>query len=272
MAFELNEVPGKEVSITEDGRSVLTFSYGKTELQPYFHPIYTPNGKIITHGISGGNLQGLCFLCGTVTDSTNKQLINKLQSDANNEIMPPILIQNEGNARFIHETVLRHEGNRLSKKDFVSVYPLHNNTRKFDVTIVLHSISGFYVFEDAVGLSYQAAEMEHRKVADSNNRIGESEVDGKESEWATLCGIVDNTAVGVAILPHPDNGITYFKVEDAYKGYMLAQTPMFTLDTNATYTLKYRLIVYVGDLFTINIADYYQEYISDENIVTFAAT
>jgi len=272
MAFEYEEVLGKEVAITEDGKSVLTFSYGKTELQPHFHPIYTPNGKITTDGFSDRNLQGLCFSFGTVKDRTNKELIIQFGIDTTSVQKPPVLIKNKVNARFIHETMWRYEGYSLSQQYIVTLYPLQNTTRVFDLTIISHQISGSLTFDDNVGLSFQAVEMEHRKVADSNNRIGELEVDGNESEWATLCGIADNTAVGVAMLSHPDNGKTCFKVEDAYNGYMLAQTPMFTLDTNATHTLKYRLVVYVGDLFTTNIADYYQEYITVENNNSLEAT
>ena len=102
--------------------------------------------------------------------------------------------------------------------------------------------------------------MEHRKAADSSGRIGESEVNGQEAEWVTLCGIVSNTAVGVAILSHPDNGQTLFRAEDAYLGYLLAQTQPFSLNANATRTLKYRVLIYIGDLFTVDISNYYQNY------------
>lgn len=263
MAFELAKVEGKAVSITEDGRSVLTFSFDKPELQSFFHPIYTPNGKVVTDGISDKNLIGLCFSSGTVKDSKNRESVIQLGIDPTSVQDPTVLIPNEGNARLIHATILMYEGYSVSQQYIVTVYPLKNAARIFDLTIVTHQISGSLTFDDNVGLSFQAVEMEHRKVADSNNRIGESEVDGKEADWVTLCGIVDNTAVGLAMLPHPDNGITSFKVEDAYNGYMLAQTPMFTLDSNETHTLKYRLIVYVGDLFTTNIDDYYQEYTNE---------
>ena len=117
-------------------------------------------------------------------------------------------------------------------------------------------------FVDDLGLGYYAAEMEHRKTANSDGRLGETEVNQQPSQWATLCGIISNTTVGLAILPHPTNGQTFFLAEDIYQGYLLARTPHFTLNANTKQTLKYRVVIYVGDLFTIDLSEYYDNYIT----------
>ena len=144
------------------------------------------------------------------------------------------------------------------------VHTRQSDVQILDIIVRLHALPNSIAFQGNIGLGYYAAEMEHRKTADSKDRIGESEVNGQESEWGTLCGIVGNTAVGIAILPHPANGKTLFIAEDVSIGYLLAQTQPFTLGPNKMLTLKYRVLIYVGDLFTIDLSESYQKYTSSD--------
>ncbi len=254
MEFRFEEVPGKELSITEKGEPTLTYCFGESVTHPYFHPIYAPNGHVLTNGTEDKHLPGLCFSIESVKDKSGKSV--QLQRKTTNLECE----KSEEYANFVSITNFQANSYEVIKNCKTRVLPRRDNLQIVDININLHITSNSIAF-DNVRLGYNAAEMEHRKTADSNGRIGELEVNEKESEWGTLCGILGNTAVGLAILPHPDNGETHFLAEDAYLGYLCALSQPFTLDTNTTRTLKYRMIIYVGDLFTTDISECYQDYI-----------
>ena len=256
MQFMVEEVAGKEITITEKGESVLTYCYGESISRPHFHPLYAPNGHVVTEGTTERHLPGLCFSFGAANDESGKPgQLHQSSSALEWE-------KSETFVKFVSKTTWQESNHELKKTCKTIVSPRQNSVQILDMIVCLHAQSNPIVFEDNIGLGYYAVEMEHRKTTDSNGRIGESEMNGQESEWGTLCGIVGNTAVGLAILPHQANGKTMFYAEDAYLGYLFAQTQPFTLDTNKTLTLKYRVIIYVGDLFTIDLSEYYHKYTS----------
>ena len=224
--------------------------------------MHAPNGQIITEVNSEKQLTGLCLSLGTVYDKNNEQIQLKRNTttldwqisntDSSDECLELICI-----------TKCKDSNSEIVEKCKTTVHSNKYNALIFDISIVLQAHAHPITFDDNLGLGYFAVEMEHRKTANSDGRIGESEVNQQPSKWVTLCGISENTAVGLAIIPHPTNGKTFFQAEDIYQGYLLARTPQFTLHANAEHTLKYRVVVYVGDLFTIDLSEYYENYISE---------
>ena len=61
MDFKIQEVPGKEISITEKEATVLTYYYGVSELHSYIHPLYTPHGHVVTDAHSEKHPRGTIF-------------------------------------------------------------------------------------------------------------------------------------------------------------------------------------------------------------------
>lgn len=269
MVFMLDEVLGKEVSITEGGEPVLTFSYGEAVSFSYFHPIYAPNGQVVTEGVEQKYPPGLCFTFGTVKDGSGK-LVRRHGTISSPDKKSFDSTTSEDYVKFLHTTSWGSDEPWLTKTYKITVYPLQNDVRIFDVTVVLRADSKPLTFEGEIGLGYHAVEMEHRKAANASGKIGELEVNGQESEWATLCGIIGDAAVGLAILPHPENGETFFLAEDAYQGFLFAQTAPFNLNISEDREFKYRVLIYLGDLFTFDVWDYYQQYIDSETISVMA--
>ncbi len=262
----LDEVSGKEITITEKGESMLTYCYDESLSFSHFHPLYAPNGQVVTEGmaeIGQQHLPGICFTFGIVSDENGKP-IELCRST------PTIDRENskaaaEESAKFVSKTTWKAANPVLTEICEVLVYPHQNDVRILDLTVILQAASTSITFDGKIGLSYQAVEMEHRKAANANGKIGESEVNEQESEWATLCGINGDTATGVAILPHPANGQTLFLAEDAYKGFLFANTAPFSLNIKEKRELNYRVLIYLGDLFTFDVWNYYQNYISHKN-------
>ena len=245
MLHEFNE---KELSITEDGAPILTcYHGGDVARSPYLHPVYAPNGQVVTDDTRVGHQHppGICFTASqldcdertreTATSSTGFSVVTTWKNSKE-----PFLIETWT----------------------VEVHPRQTEVQVLDITVSLHAPNRRFEFAGDIGLGYLAVEMEYRKTANADGRIGESEVNGTVSAWGTLCGIAatEQAAVGVAIFPHPSNGETTFLAEDASFGYLFAQAAPFTVNADATHTLKYRLLAYVGDLFTMDISAYHQDY------------
>ena len=252
MLHEFNE---KGLSITEDGAPILTCSHGGDASRlPYLHPLYAPNGQVVTDDTSIGHQHppGICFTRGTVngTQLDYDEITRDAEADS---------------ARFSIVTTWKKSAEPLLiETRTTEIHSRQTEVQVLDIAISLYAPSHPLEFAENIGLSCLAAEMEYRKAANADGRIGESEVNGNVSAWGTLCGLTtaEQEAVGIAIFPHPLNGDTTFLAEDASFGYLFAQAAPFTVRTDTTRTLKYRVLAYVGDLFTVDLREYYQDYTS----------
>ena len=252
MLHEFNE---KELSITEDGAPILTCHHGDDVARPpYLHPLYAPNGQAVTDDTNIGHQHppGLCFTRGTVNNAqlNPDEMTRETAADS---------------ARFSIVTTWKNAAAPLLIETWTTeIHPRQPGAQVLDIAISLHAPSHALKFAENIGLSCLTAEMEYRKAANADAQIGESEVNGNISAWATLCGLTtaEQEAVGVAIFPHPSNGETTFLAEDAAFGYLFAQAAPFTVNTETTHALKYRVLAYVGDLFTVDLWEYYQDYTS----------
>lgn len=248
MLYEIDE---NRVSVfTEADTPILTCCYGDLERPVYLHPIYAPNGQPVTEGEQLP--PGLCFTLGTL----------------NGEPIPPGRSTREtvpGTDAATVVTTWRDAEPFLIETWTVAAKPRRTEVQIVDITIALTAPAAALTFAGTTGLSCYVAAMEHRKAANADGRIGESEVNGKTAAWGTLAGITtaEQNALGIAICPHPENGETTFFARDAALGFLFAQTPPFTLTAGATHTLNYRLLAYIGDLFTFDLSQHYEDYITE---------
>ncbi|MYB66653.1 hypothetical protein F4083_01785 [Candidatus Poribacteria bacterium] len=259
MTFVVDDALNKEITLSENGNPVLTYHYSKTVSHPYMHPIYTSNGQIVTEGFGDNkqrHLPGLCFSVGEVKDKNgNASPIKQKVTEIDKEVIRKPKSSNV--FRIVSETTYQISNAVLINTLQIDVPPIRNDVRILDMKVVLQALSKPIELVGDIGLSYYAVEMEHRKTANANAKIGEAEVNRTESKWGTLCGIVDNTAIGVAICPHPANGPTQFIAEDVYQGFLFAKTPSLIIDPHENRELIYRVLIYLGDLFTFDVGEYY---------------
>ena len=252
MLHQFNE---KELSITEDDAPILTcYHGGDVARPPYLHPLYAPNGQVVTDDTTIGHQYppGICFTRGTVNNAQRNHDEITRDTEATSASFSIVTTWKNSAEPLLIETCT------------IEVQPRQTEVQMLDIAISLHAPGDPLEFVGDVGLSCLTAEMEHRKTANADGRIGESEVNGRISAWGTLCGLTtaEQEAVGVAIFPHLSNGDTTFLAEDASFGYLFAQAAPFTVDTAATHTLKYRVLAYAGDLFTVDLWGYAQEYMN----------
>ncbi len=264
MEFMLDMDPGSTVSITEDGESILTYHYGESVWHPYFHPVYAPNGELMTNEIEGTEQKypsGLSFSFRTVLNiKRNPVKLTKI-TDLINQTPSEI----EDVVEFTNSVIWESSELKLLQTNNIYLYPLQDGVRIIDLSVEMSTNSDTLLFEDGLGLSYNAVDMEHRKVADSEGRIGESEVNGKEADWGTLCGIINDTPVGSAILPDNSNGKTVFHSVDTQRGYLSAQYSPLTLNPDVKQAFNFRFLVYLGDLFTFDVQKHFTKYMNEKH-------
>lgn len=262
MVLIVDKVPDREICITEDNETVLTYNYGESSLYPYIHPVCAPNGMIVTEGTQDtkqNRLPGLSFSIGSIKDQNGNPLsLERPAIELDREFIKTS--KSDQSTKIISQTTWKEHESVLIETFEINVKPGKNDVRILDIEVGLQAKSKPIAFGHNIGLSYSAVEMEHRKTANADGKIGQAEVNKQESAWGTLCGILTNTAIGVAICPHPTNGITEFLAEDTYQGTLFAEVSSFTLTTDERRLLRYRVLIYLGDLYTFNVEEYYAKY------------
>lgn len=252
----IHEINKNELSITKNSAPILTYYYGNPESPPYFHPLYTPNGQVVTEGeyTQGQYPPGICFTLGTVNgEQLDPNILTREREPLNGGVSEEFTIVTTWNASepLLIETCT------------TDVHPPQTEVQVLDIAISLFAPTTSLEFAGGIGLGCRTVEMEYRKAANANGGIGELAVNGKRSVWGTLSGVTaaEQSVVGIAIFPHPTNGETTFLTEDVSFGYLFAQAAPFKVNVGLTRTLKYRVLAYIGDLFTVDVWKYHQDYI-----------
>ena len=252
----IHQINQNELSITEDGAPILSYCYSDPERPPYFHPLYTPSGQVVTEGkyTQEQYSPGICFALGTVNgDPLDQNTLTREKAPS----------AGDTSGEFTITTTWNGFEPLLIETCKWEVHPPQTKVQVLDITISLYAPTTSLEFAGNIGLGCRTVEMEYRKAADANGRIGEFAVNGKRSVWGTLSGVTTaaQDAVGVAIFPHPTNGETTFLAVDASFGFLFAQAVPFKVNVGVTRTLKYRVLAYVGDLFTVDVWEYHQDYV-----------
>ena len=252
----IHEINKNELSVTEEDAPILTYAYGDFEHPPYFHPLHAPNGQVVTDGRKSPDTHppGAFFTLETV----NGELLDP--STLMRERVPSPEDASEG---FTIVTTWNTSEPLLIETCMVEVHPRQPEVQVLDIQVSLNAPTTSLEFTGGIGLGCHTVEMDYRKAADADGRLGKSEVNGNSSIWGTLSGITtaDQSSVGIAIFPHPTNGETTFLAEDTSFGFLFAQAAPFKVNVGLTRTLKYRVLAYVGDLFTFDVWKYHKDYI-----------
>ena len=82
------QVTEKEISITEDGTPIFTCCYSDLERPTYFHPLYAPNGQVVTEGeeTRAQYPPGISFTLGTANgEPLNQQPLTRQRMPSTGE-------------------------------------------------------------------------------------------------------------------------------------------------------------------------------------------
>jgi len=274
MALKLDEITESELSITDGASAILTYRYGRHLQNPYFHPICTPTGLTITadapeshfhhHGLwaEWGSANGINYWDEAHRNKLQRARVvhREFREKGVNPHAAFFTVVNDwvapDNSKPIEEicqlTLHQREADR-------EVIDLQFSLQAQDSDVSIDSSPG------SQGLCIRSAEMEYRKVASSEGCIGESEVTGKMARWCSLNGILSDRAVGVAIFDHPSNlrHPTHFCTLDEAFGFISTAFTFnepYVITAGETLALKYRVLIYLGDVFTFDLSACYEEY------------
>ena len=274
MALTLDERFGSELLITDDEAPILTYRHGDELYKPYFHPIHAPNGLIVTDDAPGDcpYHHGLCFAWENVDGINYNRETDCDESERGRIVHQKFLDKGADlhSARFtvVNDWVAPNNVKPIEERCGIKVHQRREDRQLIDLRFDFHApyrdvLIG--VSSASHGLCFRGAEMEYRKVASSESFIGQSEVSGKAAKWCSLNGVLSDEAIGVAIFDHPSNlgHPTPFFARDDSIGCVATAFPHaepHTIAAGETLTLNYRIVIYLGDLFTFDLWSCYDEY------------
>jgi hypothetical protein len=279
MALILNEVLECKFSLADGDTPILTYHYGPDLYKPYFHPIYAPNGQVVTDDAPEDHVhhRGLCFAWGNVNGVNYWAEINCDESVrgriVHREFQEKAISADLARFVVINDWVAPDGTKPIKEVCHITVYQPHLDFHTIDLRFELHAQSTDVVMgtpPEYHGLCYRAAEAEYRKVVNADSRLGELEAKGKPSQWCELGCVLGYQSVGFAIFDHPSNlrhPTRFFALDEAF-GFIstsFAHDEPYTISAGETLTLKYRLLIHLGDLFTFNLWECYKEYARSED-------
>lgn len=297
--IELREMPDR-VEISIDGKPFSAYYVASTQAKPYFHPLRSPSGKIITRGwpivtdIPGESHdhphhRGAWFTHGEV---------NQVDFWAEGK---PKAEGKPTKGRQVHRRFEQVEsgatkGRFIDNIDWVTPdgktilnevrdVTIHSQpqARILDFVITLRATNEPVVFGDtkegsfAIRLVDPLNEKSTGKIRNSEGSVGEKQAWGQRARWVDYSGAVDGESLGVAIFDHPTSfrHPTYWHV----RGYGLFAANAFgvrdftrdkqqdgsaTLKSGQPMIFRYRVYIHSGEMTPEQVEAQYKAYASSK--------
>jgi len=262
------------VALLSAGKVVWQFNFDKARDKPYFHPLATVDGSVLTWNRPGDHVwhRALWFSWKTINklnywEENRKTQLSRgrteikdvkvaLLKDSSAKIEVALSYHPPGKPEVMSEkrtmTISIPDSDGLYRIDWVSVFTATGEDALLDRTPISGEPGG-RGFGGYAGLSIRMAKATRGwQIIDSKGRKGDA-IKGKPGAvWVDASGkTTSGKEAGVAIFDHPSNlrhptpwyiakGMPYFSPAILYnKSYLLAK--------GKTLTLKYRVLVHPGD-------------------------
>jgi hypothetical protein len=218
---------GDRIAVDIDGKPFGEFVTGSDAWKPYFYPLRSASGKVVTRAfpmdstVAGephdhNHHRGLWFAHIDVngTDFWSSDPLNKPSPKYGRIVLTKVNGVKSGkksgslSASFNWNT---SDGKTLLTEDRTMTFYSDPKLRIIDVDIVLTPKEKLHFGDDkdgtfAVRLAAPLQEDKGTgKITNADGLTGEKQVWGKRSNWADYSGTLDGEQVGVAIFDHPGN-------------------------------------------------------------------
>ena len=284
----LGQVPD-QVDIELDGKPFTTFHCGATEGKPYFAPIRSASGKIVTRrypmekveGESHDHLhhRGLWF---SYDDVNGVKFWENDPSYTNPHIgrIVATKVDWKPGAKSLKSDFdwNDHSGNTVLKEHRVVRFQSSPTLRIMDFYITLTAAKDV-VFGDtkegAFAIRLADALTEKRgsgKMVNAEGKQGMANVWGKRSNWVDYSGTIDGEQLGVAMFDHPSNPLhpVHWHARD-YGLFALNPWGSHAFDPSADVThldlrsgkslrFRWRVVIHEGDTTAAHIGQLYDEF------------
>lgn len=253
----------------------LRYNYNPKLYKTYFHPIYAPDGQIVTADSPPDEVhhRGLCVSWGNVNEInfwaeevygpevrgriTHKKFTDVEKKEDFVEFTEKCDWLAPGNKKFLDETRC------------VKIYAPQPKVRILDISFLLSAVDVDIIMGTPPayhGLCYRASNMQHRRITNSEGNVGEETAKGKRARWADLSGILDGKAVGVTIFDNPSNPRfpTKFFTLDRSFGFIstsFSYDEAYIIKAGDSLKLTHRVLVHSGDASSFDIEGEYKKYI-----------
>lgn len=250
----------EQVTVLFGGKEVAVHHSGAALDKSYIHPLWTPDGRIITYDAPADHVhhRGLCVGWADVSGvdfwaevwapkgRRGKVVIEKLET----ETLPegPVLIRERNDWQ-------KEDGSTLIREERLwSFLPPRGNLQVVDLNIVLTAVVSEVVFgsdpgkpREYHGLTLRMGPFDQPRFFNSEGDVGDTECHSKPAKWCALSGIQSSQPVTAAILDHPSNDRHPTKFFVLGRGMQfISSSPNFgtpkVLKSGESWRLKYRVI------------------------------
>lgn len=284
------------VVVTVDNKPFTNFYLAPGGNKPYFHPLRSADGLIVTRMFptekkageiedhphhrgmffSHGDINGFNFWAtepGPNKPKNAGSMVTKRVDLKSGAKTGSITAEFEG---------LDPDGKPIMRETRVITFHSHPTLRIVDYQITIDPLVTLKfgdTKEGTFGIRLATSMQEDKfggLMTISEGRSGEKNVWGKRSPWLDYVGKVDDQTVGVAVFDHPSNprhptywhtraygllaanifGVHDFEADPKKDGSM-------TINPGQPITFKYRVVIHPGDTKTADIAALYQKYTAD---------
>lgn len=292
----------KQIEVLIDARPFTTYSFDPAVAKPFFSPLRTARGTILTRGfpmrtdISGedhdephqrgmyfahGDINGLDFWGEAAFPKWSHHATSKFGRTVFRELNVLSGGPESGTLRVTFDLVAP-DGTPIAKEMQTYLFRGRDETRIIDCEFIIQANhgplklgdtkEGTFAIRVAKGLDSPPAHM-----VNSKGENGEKEIWGRQADWVDYYGYVGGEEVGIAIFDHPEN----FRHPTHWhaRGYgLFAANPFglreFTHDrhndgsymvsSGASLTLRYRVFIHHGDYRQAGVPAAYELYTSQK--------
>lgn len=281
------------ISVQIDGKPFTElFVKGEGVRKPYFHPLRSASGKIVTRRypmeivegerhdhphhrglwFAHGDVNGLDFWSADPSREgdnygaiTLKKVVG-VKSGAKQGSLTAEFNWNDGKGNTI-----------VTENRTVTFYP-HPTLRIMDFDIQLTGVQKAHFGDTkegtfAIRVAEAMNESKGGTLVNAEGKTGEKNTWGKRSPWMDYCGDVEGEKLGIAIFDHPANpkhptfwhvrayglfAANIFGEHDFYNDK--SRDGSLTLEPGKSWRFRYRVVIHAGDAGSAMLAKMYQEY------------
>jgi hypothetical protein len=214
------------VTVEIDGKPFGDLIFGKDVWKPYFHPLRSASGKIVTRRFPMENVEGephdhlhhrgLWFAHIDVNgvDFWSSDPLNKPNPKFGKIVLSKVTGVKSGDKSGSLSVIFdwnAPDGHTMLTENRTMTFYSDPKLRIVDVNITLTPKEEVHFGDDKDGtfaLRVAAPLQEAKgsgKITDADGRETEKQVWGKRSNWADYSGTIDGEQVGIAIFDHPEN-------------------------------------------------------------------
>ncbi len=254
----------QQVTVFCAGKEVAVHHSGEALDKSYIHPLWTPDGRIITYDSPADHVhhRGLCVGWPDVSgvdfwaevwspEGRRGKIVTR-------DLLTDVLPDGGARVRELNDWKKPDDVTLLREERTWTFLPPRGNLQLVDVTIELTAAAAEVVFgsdpgkpREYHGLTLRMGPFEQPRFFNSQGDVGDEQCHGKPAKWCALSGIQSGRPVTAAILDHPanhpqgrDHPTRFFVLGQGMQ--FISSSPNFgtpkVLQSGETWRLRYRVV------------------------------